>query len=240
MQRSVACGIFLQVLALSVTFSRAALFSWIGASALFFLLLFFRQEKEKSVPLQRAWVGLIGVILLSLLVSFVFFGEQFFHRGGVFQYNELAKSSDATRWAAQDAALVLIKNHPFFGVGLENFMKASNAISGGKLAHMAHNCYLLIAAEMGLVALFCFFGFLFSQFLRIKKESLSLEASLLLASFAGFLAIALFDFYPLFLQGGMIPFFVLSALFTTALDLQKGAAGIREKELLSRPCDRSA
>ena len=126
------------------------------------------------------------------------------------QYNELSRSSDQMRWAAQDRAILLIKEHPFFGVGLENFQKRA-AFSGAEKGPMLHNCYLLIAVEMGLIALFLFLVFLCSLFYVPKQ--LSLHALLFFSTLVGLLMIGFVDFYPLFLQGGMVPFFIVCSLF---------------------------
>jgi hypothetical protein len=207
-----AFGIFLQVMALCVTYSRAALFSWAGATLLF-LGFFFLPKKEEMQIFRKRVYGLVGVLSFSLFLSFAFFGEQFFHRGGVIQSNALVQRSDSLRLQAQDTAFFLIQKHPFFGVGLENYLKASSPSSGKEAIPMIHNCYLLIASEMGVVALLFFFNFLLSLFLRMQRKSIGLETLLFLSSTIGLLVIALFDFYPLSLQAGMICFFVSAALF---------------------------
>jgi len=82
------------------------------------------------------------------------------------QFRQLARSSLAARPALDDrrevvkAALLLVRDNPWFGVGLGHFR---DALTGTDVAHRApsatvhaHNMYLHVAAEMGVPALLAF------------------------------------------------------------------------------------
>ncbi len=59
-------------------------------------------------------------------------------------------------------ALAIIKTHPLVGVGLNNYSLVSSQYSTAVFGkqYLAHNAYLLIAAETGLVGLAAFLSFL--------------------------------------------------------------------------------
>jgi hypothetical protein len=224
-------SIFLQVLALSVTYCRSAYFSWLGGSFLFFFLLFYSPWREKLGFYRKKVRWLFRIVCFSLLASLALFGEQFFLRGMV---QSTLSESDAGRIKAQNLASSLIKKHPVTGVGLGNFSKAASSLIGKNFSIMIHNIYLLIGAEMGLWALLFFLGFVLSPFYLIQKKYLSLEILMLLSCFVAFLTIGLCDFYPFTLQAGMIPFFILAALFTAVGKMQKEIAEENKRELLAQ------
>ena len=77
------------------------------------------------------------------------------------------------RWSTWQGALDVIASHPILGVGAGNFAEATVAHSEsliqhsrdkGEIAGMAHNVYLSVASQVGLVGLILFFGILFFLF----------------------------------------------------------------------------
>ncbi len=99
-------------------------------------------------------------------------------------------------------AVQLIRAHPFFGVGLGNFIPAQLELSFSRgqynFLQPVHNIYLLIASEAGLIGLGFFLYFLF--YLLKKSYPLSIISyPLFIILFLG-----LFDHYWLTLQQNML------------------------------------
>ncbi len=69
------------------------------------------------------------------------------------------------------AGLLMIEDHPFFGVGLGNFKKMSRVYYEVTKARIAHNTYLQIAAESGLPALVAFVIFLLHVFRSLGRSA---------------------------------------------------------------------
>ncbi len=86
--------------------------------------------------------------------------------------------------------LGIIKAHPLAGVGLGNFNL--------KMSRYAHNSYLQIWAEMGLLGLFSFLGLVYvvfrSRFIDLKQSLCNNQAACLLAATAVFLIHNFLDF----------------------------------------------
>lgn len=111
---------------------------------------------------------------------------------------------DSSRFKYWIAALKMINEHPFFGVGLGTFMANFLKYVPGQAIHesYAHNCYLQIWAETGIFALVSFMIFVVSiVFIGIKKFFVSKDFLLLglLSGVVGFLIHSFFDtnFYSL-------------------------------------------
>jgi O-antigen ligase len=202
--RRVGYAIALQIFTLFLTFSRAAIYGWLIASAVWFLLAYFRQEK----PFKLLWVlGFSSILSLLLLYP------QLVERGGIFSYTEIARASDLLRLKYQDVALQLIRDHPILGVGFDHFLFHLNDY-GPLPPSFVHNIYLLIASEMGLLGLGCFCAFLFCV---LKKGWENRSDPLVAASLSilvGFLFLGLCDFYLIFHQQGRLLLFLASALIS--------------------------
>ena len=101
-------------------------------------------------------------------------------------------------WAA---AIGIFLNHPLFGVGVANFVNYYPEYSGNPYGlNHAHNIFLNMAAERGIVGLAAFgyflvilFKGLFDTFVRARPERDRVLLAALAASFAGFLAHSMLD-----------------------------------------------
>ncbi len=115
-------------------------------------------------------------------------------------------------------ALQITKDHPLLGVGLNNFtiaMDKYGKISGWvRFLQPAHNVYLLIASEIGLLGLALFLCLLFSAFrLLLRKKNY-----LLLISLTQIALLCLSDHYFWTLQQTCLFFWLLIGLVFTAED----------------------
>jgi O-antigen ligase len=117
-------------------------------------------------------------------------------------------------------ALAIIKEHPWLGIGLGNFVweiKQMLDLLSSWLHQPVHNLYLLIASEIGLLGLVVFLFFIFRLLVSLRKRFRSwtpnlLEVQLLAFIISAFLFIALFDHFFWTLQQGQLIFWVVLGL----------------------------
>ena len=139
----------LGVLALIFSLSRSAWITFMVTICIVFALA----VRRKLVSL-RAAVLVIGAICLAL-IGMVFFGPEMI----INRFTGNDHGSAYSRIILAKTALAIIKDHPWVGVGLNNYALI-NLSYDPTARHMVHNVYLLIAAETGLVGLMAFLGFL--------------------------------------------------------------------------------
>jgi O-antigen ligase len=147
------------------------------------------------------------------------------YRGGIVNYNELAKDSDALRIRYQNMAIEVIKKNPIFGAGFHQLsirtLEYTANDPNSPPDSGTHNIYLYLAAETGLISLAAFLLFILSLLVSaLKTSSTPMEGSLL-AIFIAFLFIGVCDFYPLLFQQGKLPFFLIAGLLAANVRLHK-------------------
>ncbi|MCX7881023.1 MAG: O-antigen ligase family protein [Patescibacteria group bacterium] len=106
-------------------------------------------------------------------------------------------------------SLIIIIQHPLFGVGLGNYLLAQNHFSSPYplfFNQPVHNIFLLIIAEIGIPMAFFLF---YKLFFFLKKRKFTIDYLLLTIIFTGF-----FDHYWLTLQQN---FFLLAIVFGLVL-----------------------
>lgn len=198
-----AAALAIQVFALALTFSRAALFFFVGAAFLLILLAYRRKEKVAAL----SWT-----LVASLAVSVALLFSQIVHRGGVFNYNAAAQASDQGRIAYQKVAAAMIRDHPVFGVGFYNFfLFVGEYVKEGALS-IVHNIYLLIAAETGLVGLALFAAFIGAVVWKGWQGRDDPKTAAMLCLCIAFAAIGFCDFYLIFHQQGRLMLFLAAGL----------------------------
>ncbi|MGH2611539.1 MAG: O-antigen ligase family protein [Rhabdochlamydiaceae bacterium] len=203
----IGAAIVLQIITLFISYSRAALFAFIAA-ILLWLFLHYLQEKLFS----KIWKPLTLGFTLSLLLFF----PQLFYRGGVISYNEVSLRSDVMRISMQDVALQIIRDHPWFGVGYNNYLIAFAKYTHGLDVESisVHNIFLLIATETGLIGLTFFLIFCGLIVYRGWQQRASPEGRTLLTLFLAFLAIGVVDYYPIVFQQTRLIFFLTAGLLS--------------------------
>lgn len=144
------------VLLLSILIATLARGAWVGlAAAICFLGMF---ENKKIL-----YIGVISSLILSIALSHVMdMPVNILERlKSIFTFSNASSLDRRVIW---QAALRMIQDKPFFGHGLSTFMgifpkygKDYFYLKQGIIPY-AHNCYLQIAAETGIVGLLSFLG----------------------------------------------------------------------------------
>ena len=132
-----------------------------------------------------AWVGLcVGLLaivgrnatirrygllmLVGLLLACGFFLQRQGRLAMVFSGDDTGKID---RWVMWQAAIGMIRDRPVLGHGLNTFMAnyLDYWVGGERQPRYAHNCYLQVAAETGLLGLASFLGLLGVLFARLAS-----------------------------------------------------------------------
>ena len=103
--------------------------------------------------------NIIIVIVIGLMLSIAAFRahENFWERiATIDEVNGQIDSSSAARQNKWRQAVVIMKKHPFVGVGLSNFRTAVKRYGLGESEHIVHNAYLEIGAESGVISMVLF------------------------------------------------------------------------------------
>ncbi|MBN1154267.1 O-antigen ligase family protein [candidate division KSB1 bacterium] len=182
-----ACGISI-IVTTALTYSRG------GAIALAFVVLWLLYNERKNK-------ALIVVSIILLAVILYLFIEEFSH------YQKLIRlvvkdQSFIQRLKLYRGGLKMFFANPLIGVGLGNFIVWSTRYTGLILALYAHNIFLHIAAETGIIGLFAFVLVLFHGFkaslnayrnaLKHKSFEIMNYATGLKISLAGFVVAGMF------------------------------------------------
>ncbi len=197
-------ALFVQIFALFLTYSRSAIFGVTLGTIIWFAYAFYHRQFYRY---------LAGAIVVIVAICSSLFFEQYLQRGGIVNYNETARNSDQVRIIAQSTAIEMIKDHPVSGVGFQQFSNVAESY-GNKTG--AHNIYLFICSEMGIVALLAFLGFIAIVLRGALRSPFSPEMASLLSVFIAFLFIGGCDFYPITFQQGKLMFFITAALIMTS------------------------
>lgn len=163
-------------LAIILTFSRG---SWLGASIAF---LFTASLSNKNF---KRLIPLFFVVIVLFLFP-VFYGRLslIFKAGG-----------DSDRFRYWLAALNMIKDHPFLGIGAGTFMANFSRYLPNSNVSYAHNCYLQIWAETGVFSLISFLLFTGSIIYLGVKKFLSSQDCLLLGLLSGAIGFLVHSFF---------------------------------------------
>src|SRR3989339_319477 len=193
---------------LFATFSKSAILAFIIV-LLFFLVgsFIFKEVKENRQLLSKS-------ICLFTFVAIIFgsiFWEPVATR--VWGTGRLEAKSTNERISYLGESWQLIKNHPFFGVGLGNYTLALHNEINPNLNSWeyqpAHNIYLLVLAELGIFGFTLFLLFLASFFIPLQNNRAWYNLfNLRNAVFFLILLVGLFDHYLWTLYFGVILFWI--------------------------------
>ncbi len=210
-----------QFFAMSLTFSRSAIFGWVLASLIWFGILFYKHG------LQHKTIRFLAILMAcSAVLTFGLLYQQILNRGGIVNYNAFVKGSDQVRVQQQNLALEIIKQNPFFGVGYTQFSERAidyfdkNADAQVK-STAPHNIFLFLACETGLVSVAAFIAFIGMLLWSSIKAPMTTETTTLISLFIAFLFIGCCDFYPILFQQGKLMFFTLAGLLAANVASQR-------------------
>lgn len=211
--------LFLQFFAMSLSYSRASLFAWAISTFIWFGLMVYHYG-FKNKRLQHIAL----VIAVSLGLTATLLHKQYFYRGGVINYNSLARDSDNIRKFHQRRAIYILKDHPLFGLGFSQFSEGASpyfpkATDAYTRATAPHNIFLFLACETGLISLIAFLFFIATLFNSFLRSFMTLETITFTSLLIGFIFIGCCDFYPILFQQGKLMFFLTAALI--ALSVKK-------------------
>jgi O-antigen ligase len=200
----VSCGTIVLILGIFFTFTRTAWFLAILAGLGY--LVYYLWLKRYSPAITIVIIGIVSCGTIGL-----FFGDYLKTRSSA-----LTSSSDSVilRQTYSEHAFELIKNKPLLGVGVGNYIPALQ-----DLAHLqswqyqpAHNIFLVIAVEMGIVGLIVFLLMIIPAGIRFMWNLNNPLALVLFVSFLFFLFLGGFDHYLVTIQQGRLMFFTLIGL----------------------------
>jgi len=185
---SLLCGLSLLILC----FSRTV---WLMVLFLSLIYIFWRVIDGYRIKLfEFSYYFMIGAVLLTVFL---------------FSRSIIETASFENRRVLANFALELIKKHPFFGVGVNNFLinLSLSDLSWSVVSFLqpVHNIFLLTGSEVGLIGLIIFIIFLIFTIRKIVQPSILV--ALLAIIFTG-----LFDHYWLTLIQNQLLFVLILGL----------------------------
>lgn len=171
---------------------------WAGAIAIVVfigaIMVYMYVKKEQKIKYFKFISSYIILFFMLFAVAYpMFISPQFLTSKGDFgmfgsrikSIIDFGETSNAQRIEIWKKTLVSIKKHPLLGVGIGNYpVVLSQDIKLSKAGSSAHNLYLHIAAEMGILAMVATITFLIVLFTRIYKK-FSAENDIMLATYYG-------------------------------------------------------
>ena len=182
--------------ALFLTFSKTAfVIGFIGVVASWLM--------EKKIQIKYSSMIFITFIMFIIII-------------GIFSNIPLEKESIERRISLNVTSLEIFQKKPILGVGLGNFIPNLPVYSKDKevmrFLQPAHNIYLLILSELGVLGLAVFICILSSSLNNIKKNKKNIISIQLLVSTVIILLLGLFDHYFITLQQTQILFTIIVSL----------------------------
>jgi O-antigen ligase len=227
-----SCILLLQIFSLFITYSRSAFFGLLLSVAVYFSLelvsLKKRDHDVKSFEAKRLRF-VFFLVAAFLMFSFILLFPQVWQRGGYVNYeNTLASMADVDRKNFQSVSLKMLKAHPLFGVGFNNFcLEMKNYVTDSSVPiNIVHNTFLLVLAETGILGFLSFNLFFFGTFFRGIRKSVNSEIIFLTAILVAFGFVGCCDNYFLTSTPGKLMLFSVIGMM--------GLAAF-EKEMTSNP-----
>lgn len=208
----VPCATIIILLGIFFTFSRIAWISTIFALIAFVLFHVKHKNWQKALV-----IGVIGIVSCGTI--FLGYQNLVVSRGT----ESLNSNSISFRETYNHMGLELIKKYPLLGVGVGQYVPALQELYPNLEPWQyqpAHNIFIFLAAELGLLGLALFLIILFEIIKSVwPKRGQLLPFTLLLATFV-FLFIGLFDHYPLTIQQTRLTFFTVLGMLAASKNLE--------------------
>jgi O-antigen ligase len=133
-------------MALTYSLSRS---SWINSAVIISIVIVLAYRQRGRIPRDSRWIA--GAAALILLGLFLFRADLIFSR-----FKSDDRGSSHGRILMAQTAMVIIKDHPMVGAGLNNYSLIRPRYDSSP--YVIHNAFLLIAVETGLFSLAAFLG----------------------------------------------------------------------------------
>jgi O-antigen ligase len=182
-------------LAMILTGTRGIWAAGVGAIILIVILLIYMHIRNEGHTKYFGFIsGYIVLFFMLFAVAYpIFISPQFLlSKGDLGMFGnrirsviDFGETSNAQRILIWKQTLVSIQKHPLLGVGIGNYpVVLSQDIKLSKAGSSAHNLYLHMAAEMGILALLATLIFLIALFIRIYNKFVA-ERDVMLATYYG-------------------------------------------------------
>lgn len=205
-----AISFVLMVVSLFLTFSRGGYLGFIFGLIVIISVRFFLNNKISEIKIKsKHHIFILSAVLFGVLILFFTpVGERFV------ESFSLEEGSNIQRFQTWQTAAGVIFSNSFFGVGLGNYALAVNSDASYRDPIYAHNTYLDIWAELGVIGLFIwlvmFYDVLGRLFKIVLRQDKNFAVSIgLIGSLSAFGAHSFFDtaiFSPVILSLLMIIF----------------------------------
>ncbi len=188
---------------------KAAILSSLGLMGLAFLLTLSRGGFVALALVGIYWLlqerrkGRALVLVLAALIVGAFFAPESYRERISTLQDYQTDPSLASRFQEASAALMMIRDHPFFGVGFENMPdNYARYVTPevGKEVRAAHNLYLNLAADIGLIGFAVFVWIIVVSWRALRRAAssspagdwLGYAARMISLGFVGYLAASIF------------------------------------------------
>ncbi len=197
-------GLILCSFALFLTLSRLPILLWVC------IIVFYGGVGLRHQKRFEQWMIILGGIVLFSIFYILPTGERLIR-------SSLSEESVVVREQLALSSLGMIRDHPFFGVGLRNFLIA---LPGYNPPHMitfslqpVHSIYLYWFAETGIFGLFFGLIFLINTFFHgVQWAKFKASSQNVFVAFIVVLILGSFDHYFLTLQQGQLLFALVIGL----------------------------
>ncbi len=200
----------LLVLTLTLTFARGPFFAWMLGTFLFFGVGLVK--KMQRVLKLGTLIG--GAFLTAMLLLF----QQLAARGGFVNYNTLSEASDSGRFLYYKLASALFLHYPFLGIGHNGFAlfpyeTVDPALAGANpTGALAHNIYLQVASETGVIGLGMLALFIFSLVIPAFKQKITPLSLTLITILFSLLLMGVVDHFLWAYNSGRLMLLIFCAL----------------------------
>jgi O-antigen ligase len=168
---------------------------------------------------------------VSMIIGFMFLTPV----GGRFASTSFLEESFLLREDLLKNAFWMIGTHPFFGVGLQNFLQnlpqSLSRYSYFSALQPVHNIYLLVFAQVGIIGGGLFLYFLYKTLNHVMQSPASLWQKAVGGMLVSVLILGCFDHYFLTVQQGMLLFsFIIGLCWSLPFGSTQTQSWLRGKQ----------
>lgn len=245
-----AIAFVIMATAVALTSSRGGMLSLVSVAAFAALINLFsgrwsknKRELERSSIQQKIVIAVTAAALIFIVFGLVFFlggNEQLFRGIGVTNIQDGVSNGRSHFWSV---AIQIFLEHPILGAGLEAFGVAFTKFdtwNGQFRVEEAHNEYLQMLADAGILGFFCtvtFIYLLFRNGLKTITRSHGLRRDVAIGALAGCFGILIHSFFdfPLRTWSNAFFFLLLCALATVSISSSHSARSSSHRRSSTAP-----